>query len=253
MEKNTWTTPLAIVIAGVLIAGGIYFGSKAPDIDKTGDDFQASQEIRAIANTDHILGNPNAEIIVLEYGDLECPPCKLFHQTMTQVMEKYGKDGNVAWVYRHLPIVELHSKAPKEAEATECAFEQGGNEAFWNFANKIYDITPSNDGLDLAELPKIAKELSLDVSKFNACLSSGKYTEKVQDDYNDAMVATDGQPGTPHVKIIPADGVTNKIKTAVESVFGAGQFDFTDKYISIGGAMRFEGFDLLLTTIFDAK
>lgn len=115
----------------------------------------------SINDGDHVLGNPNALVTIIEFSDTECPFCKKFHETMRKIIDEYGKDGKVKWVYRHFPLDQIHSKSRKEAEATECATEQGGNEKFWEFINKIYEITPSNNGLDPAELPKIAKSIGL--------------------------------------------------------------------------------------------
>ena len=70
---------------------------------------------------------------------------------MQQLMSEYGKSGKVAWVYRQYPIVQLHSKAPKEAEALECAAELGGNEKFWDYTDRLYTLTNSNDSLDSVE------------------------------------------------------------------------------------------------------
>jgi protein-disulfide isomerase len=106
-------------------------------------------DIRPVTEADHILGNPNAKIIIVEYSDLECPFCKQFHNTMHQII---SNNPDVAWVYRHYPIPQLHPKAFHEAEATECAWEQGGNDAFWKYTDTIYKITPSNNGLDEKEL-----------------------------------------------------------------------------------------------------
>lgn len=105
-------------------------------------------DVAPVSPDEHIFGNPNASIFIIEYSDLECPFCKRFHETMKQAMEKYGKNGQVAWVYRHFPLDAIHSKARKEAEATECAAEQGGNEMFWKYTNKLMEITPSNNQLD---------------------------------------------------------------------------------------------------------
>ena len=107
-------------------------------------------QVRPVSPDEHILGNINAKIIIVEYSDLECPFCKVFHNTMHQVVEK--SNGEVAWVYRHYPIAQLHSKAFREAEATECAWEQGGNDTFWKYTDKIFEITPSNNRLEESEL-----------------------------------------------------------------------------------------------------
>lgn len=97
---------------------------------------------------DHIAGNPQADLLIIEYSDPECPFCKRFHETMTQVMNEYGKQGKVAWVYRHFPLDSIHSKARHEAEAMECAGEIGGNTKFWEYLNKLEEITPANNQLD---------------------------------------------------------------------------------------------------------
>ncbi|KKR36763.1 MAG: Periplasmic thiol:disulfide interchange protein DsbA, partial [Candidatus Nomurabacteria bacterium GW2011_GWE2_40_10] len=119
--------------------------------------------------------------------------CKRVHPTIqTLVAENAGK---VAWVYRHYPIAELHPKAFHESEATECAYEQGGNDAFWKYTDRIFEVTESNNGLEASELPKIAEYVGLNVNAFNTCLASGKFKEKVQADVADGLKA--GVNGTP--------------------------------------------------------
>lgn len=201
--------PVAIVLAGVLIAGAILLSKSVypnsgrtdnnPDITKT-----AEINISPVTEADHILGNPNADIIIVEYSDTECPFCKQFHKTMLTIISEYGKDGKVAWVYRHFPIAQLHPKAAKEAEATECATELGGKSAFWDYTNRLYEITPSNDGLDPAKLVDIAVELRLNKEAFVSCLDSGRFTEKIKKDYEEAVAA--GARGTPHSIILTKNG-----------------------------------------------
>lgn len=208
-DSHLYFIPLAIIIAGALIGGGLAYGlnglnsgtlSAGPQPQIPNEPLPpANIELRAVAAEDHIRGDVNAPITIVEYSDLECPFCKRFHPTMQQVMEGYK--GKVRWVYRHFPLTELHSKALKEAEATECAAEQG---KFWEYTDRLFEITPSNDGLDLALLPQIAKDVSIDVEKFNACLSSGKYVNHIQDDAADAVKA--GGQGTPYSVIISPKG-----------------------------------------------
>jgi protein-disulfide isomerase len=136
----------------------------------------------------------------VEYYDLECPHCKLFNTTMHQVMDYYGAGGAVAWVSRPFPLASIHSKAPKEAEAAECAAEQGGDTAYFAYVDKIFEVTPSDNGLDLAQLPVIAGQVGLNVDTFNACLSSGKFTKKITESYNEAIKA--GGQGTPYTLLM---------------------------------------------------
>ena len=203
--------PIAIVIAGAIIGGGISISLRQPSISAAAQQPQGAEQsagdletMRPITGDDHIRGNPDAPVKIVEYSDTECPFCKRFHETMNQIMSEYGESGKVAWVYRHFPLDVLHKKADKEAEALECAGELGGNEVFWRYADRLFEVTPSNDGLDEAELPRIAQFVGLDVKKFNACLSSGKYAEHVEEDTQNAQ-ATGGN-GTPWSIIVAPNG-----------------------------------------------
>ena len=145
-----FSIPLSIVVAGGLIAGALFFvNSGKPTGPADPGQGQVLENIRGVQADDHILGNPEAEIILVEYSDPECPFCKQFHETLHQIISEYGSSGKVAWVYRHFPIEQLHPKATKEAESLECAAEQGGNEMFWKFTDKVYEATGSNNSLDI--------------------------------------------------------------------------------------------------------
>lgn len=198
-KNGTYAIPAAIVIAGMLIAGALYMTNNKQVETETAAE-HTPVLVPALSEDDHILGNPDAQIVVIEYSDFECPFCKNFHATMHQLIDEYGAAGQVAWVYRHFPIKELHSKAAKEAEASECAAELGGNKGFWDFADRLFEITPSNNGLDQKQLPIIAAEVGLDKTDFETCLNSGRYAEKVASQLND--VRTAGGRGTPHNVII---------------------------------------------------
>lgn len=202
----------AIILAGVLIAGAILL--KDTDVPVTGNTQNSGSpaiNLRPVSSTDHILGNTNAKIVIVEYSDLECPFCKVFHDTMHKVID--NNNGNVAWVFRHYPIPQLHPKAFNEAEATECAWEQGGNSAFWKYTDRLFEITPSNNGLEAAELPRIAEYIGLSVTSFNDCLASGKYKAKVQADVDDGIKADVN--GTPSSFILVKGKVVDTIPGAM--------------------------------------
>ena len=195
-QKQSLSIPVAIIIAGALIAVGIYFNGRSNTTSPTGktDTAQVSTDsIKPIDTTDHVLGNPKAEIVIVEYSDIECPFCKQFHNTLNQLVKEYGPSGKLAWAFRHFPV---HTNSIKEGEAIECAAEIGGNDAFWKYTDMIFDKTASNNGLDLAELPIIAEKVGLDVPQFQACLDSGKYAEKIEKDRADVLAA--GAQGTPY-------------------------------------------------------
>lgn len=208
--------PVSIVIAGGLIAGAIYLTNSKPAPSKAGvaDIAKAAQgapeiNVAPISAVDHVQGDPaKAKVTIVEYSDTECPFCKRFHQTLDKVWADYGNTGNVAWVYRHFPL-SIHPKAPKEAEATECATELGGEATFWKYLGIIYQNTPSNNGLDAAQLPVFAEQAGLDKAAFTACLSSGKYASKITDAVNAGLKA--GARGTPYTVLFVKNG--SKVQT----------------------------------------
>ena len=167
--------------------------------------------IEKVTEKDWVRGNRNAKISVIEFSDTECQFCKRFHPTMMRVVKEYK--GEVNWVYRHFPLVGPHPKAPKEAEAVECAGELAGNDGFWAYLDRIFEITPSNNGLDLNLLPEIAEYVGLNREDFVRCLESGKYAEKVEDQVRQAVAA--GGNGTPYSVILTRDGKTIPISGAL--------------------------------------
>lgn len=207
-----YSTPISVILGALVIGGAIYWSDGNPRAANPAVPQGPSQaelgkmleKVSPVTATDHVRGNPNAEVVIVEYSDTECPFCKRFHETMKQVIGEYGENGKVAWVYRHFPLDQLHKKARSEAVALECANEQGGNDAFWKYADRLFEITPSNDGLEAAELPKIATFVGLDANKFASCLSSGKFDAHIEAEAQNAM-ATGGE-GTPWSIIVTKSG-----------------------------------------------
>lgn len=208
--KNNFAVPIAIVIAGLAIATAVYFGDNKKVTPPSAHEEQ-NIVVSPVTADDHILGNPRAKVVIVEYSDTECPFCKMFHETMNKVMGEYGEGGNVAWVYRHYPL-PFHQKAPKEAEATECAYKLGGTEKFWAYTNTIFKTTQGNDSLNEAELPKIAEEIGLDKTAFMSCLSGGEMQARVQRDMESGRTA--GVSGTPHSIVLVNGKVAGTIKGA---------------------------------------
>ena len=91
--------------------------------------------VSPLSETDHIRGNKDAEFILFEYSDLDCPFCKQFHTTMKEIVSKYPND--LAWVYRHMPIDNLHPTARGKAEASECVASISGNDTFWKYIDEL--------------------------------------------------------------------------------------------------------------------
>ena len=153
-----------------------------------------AKNVRAVSENDHIYGNPGAAISLVEYSDFECPFCKRFHPTAKQLIDQSG--GKINWVYRHFPLAFHNPGAQKQAEATECAAKQGGNDAFWRYSNLIYQRTKSNGrGFPIDNIVPLAKEIGLDVAPFKQCLGSGEMVARVKADYENGVAS--GVTGTP--------------------------------------------------------
>lgn len=146
---------------------------------------QKAGDVKPIdASRDHIRGNKNATIAIIEYSDFECPFCARVHPTYKQIMDAYGDD--VMWVYRHYPL-DFHPNAMPAAIASECVAEQN-KDKFWQFADIVFERV----SFDYAA---IAKEIGLNESQFKDCLSSGKYDQYIKDQMAGGTAA--GVQGTP--------------------------------------------------------
>ena len=209
----------AIIIAGAIIAVAIIWAQRPPTQPITTETPSVVKAniitMAAVTNSDHILGNPAAPIKIVEYSDTSCPYCKIFHTTMRNIIDKYGTNGDVAWVYRHFP---LHKNSKHEAQATECAAALGGNDGFWKFTNQLYEITESDKGIELdqSKLPQIAESIGLNIISFNECLTSDRFTDKIEKDNVDGLNV--GVSGTPTSVFLFKQPLSSKIDPLIQSL-----------------------------------
>src|SRR5262249_50857138 len=123
-----------------------------------------------------------------------------FRETMESVMATYGASGNVAWVYRHLPLTSLHPNAETHAEAAECVAAQGGTNAFFKFIDLVNAAAPGTTQFDPAQYGTIVQKLGLDADSFASCLKNHTYQKRVADDAQNALAA--GAAGTPYTVLL---------------------------------------------------
>jgi protein-disulfide isomerase len=222
MKQNK--TIIAIIIASLLIAGSLIFlglrlgndsgsanqASFADQLEEyqkqqeqTQIEAQAEQEKLAAQKAkdvippnedDHILGDRDALISIIEYSDFECPFCKRFSPTPKQAIE--ANPGIVNHVFRHFPLGFHDPLATNQALASECVADLGGNDKFWQYHDKIFETTDSNGkGMEVSELTTLAKEVGVNTNEFQACLDSEKFLAEVQADIKSGTDA--GVTGTP--------------------------------------------------------
>jgi len=164
-----------------------------------------------VTDSDYVRGDvANADIILVEYSDYECPFCARFHPTMQQVREEFGDQ--VAWVYRHYPL-SIHPNAQAAAEGAECVGDLAGNEAFWTYSDALFEVTNTNGSLTRADLETAATDVGVGLSAFTECLDSGRMADMVAEDLNGGTSA--GVQGTPGTIIVTQDGPQELIPGAL--------------------------------------
>lgn len=200
-EKKFELSPsIAILIAGVLIAGSIIFvnaGPVQPSVAAVGEP-TAETDVTPPGSSDHWFGSPEAPIVLVEYSDFECPYCAMVHPTLKRIVEE--SNGEVAWVYRHLPLTSLHPEAMPAALASECIAEQLGSTGFWAFADAMFADQKSMSATRYAAL---AGELGADQVAFNACMQSEKHLSKIEAQAREAQ--SNGGTGTPFTVVVTSD------------------------------------------------
>ncbi len=195
--KPSFTIPIAIVLGGAIVAGAVYFSMTAGE-PSTSSGSGNPALVRPVGPDDHILGNPAAPVKIVEYADFDCSYCKGFDTTLHQIVANEGAKGQVAWVYREFPLTELHPDAFALAEAAECANVAGGNDAFWRYADLLFQnqpVSPSDAGA-------IAAQAGVPGDAFTACMTDASSTvaARITADRQNAMDA--GARGTPYALIL---------------------------------------------------
>ncbi len=142
-----------------------------------------------VGRGDHRLGPENAPIVLVEYGNYECPHCRRFHPILKARRKRLGD--KLQYVFRHLPT-EIHPHSQLAAEAAEAAAAQ---DRFWKMHNRLFEHREADGVLDEAQLIKYAAEIGLDVEQFSQDLRGHRYAERVQEDFLSGVES--GVNGTP--------------------------------------------------------
>lgn len=190
--RHPYLLPASILIGGIIIAVAVFMvrtGGTPPlmagDISK----------LAPISLEDHMAGNPEATLVIVEYSDIDCEYCKRFHTALSQIVSEYGPTGEVAWVYRHFPNVSLHGSSALHAEAAECVAEQGGSDDFFRFIDALNQEAPGGSQFDSRGYENVVEGLDLSVSSFTECMASDRMVDKVTRDFENAFaIGADGAP-----------------------------------------------------------
>jgi len=146
---------------------------------------------------DPSIGDANAKVLIIEFGDYQCPSCRMFWREVEPRLKKdYVDTGKVKLVFRDFPIVQIHPEAMLAAMAVDCAGDQN---KYWQMHDKVFrEQDKGEDTLvrfKATDLKKWAKDISLDTAAFNECLDSARYRDEVAKDKADGDDV--GIQGTP--------------------------------------------------------
>jgi protein-disulfide isomerase len=160
---------------------------------------------------DHIRGPMDAPVTLVEYGDFECPYCGRAEPIIRELLAGFG---DLRYVWRHLPLSDVHTHAQLAAEASEAAADQG---RFWD----MYDVLLSHqDALTGRDLVQDADELGLDVEEFRDHLRKRKGAGRIAEDVESADASTvSGTPtffinGLRHYGAYDVDTLSAEVKAA---------------------------------------
>jgi len=170
---------------------------------------------------DHIRGSDDAPVTLVEYGDFECPFCGQAEPIVRELLNEFGHD--VRYVFRHLPLSDVHPHAELAAEAAEAADEQG---AFWPMHDLLFE---HQDALEPKNLMSYAEELGLDVDRFTEELRRHEHAGRIASDVEDAdMSGVSGTPtffvnGLRHQGAYDIDTLTGAVRAALRRAQGSTQ------------------------------
>lgn len=191
-SREAWFIPIAIVVAGAILAVAIFIfrshkveGSVQADITL----------MHPVTQADHLIGNPAAPVVLVEYSDIDSSYSKSFQQTMEQLMSEYASGGKVAWVYRHLPLIDQHVYASQHAEAAECIASLGGPSIFWRFIDAVNSAAPGDQQFDPKNYDSVVSSLGVLPQSFDACMNAHTYQQKVASDFENGLAI--GAGGSP--------------------------------------------------------
>ena len=204
-DRHDWILVFSLSLNfGFLIAGGWHYVTRTPAVTP----LAAAAAVPAATAPEHAAAAPaarvavateghpsrgavDAPVTIVEFSDFECPFCARVGPILRQLEEAYG--GKVRRVYRQFPLVTLHPRAKKAAEASLCADEQ---QRFWAMHEALFEQPLA---LEPSDLSAKAQWLGLDMQRFGACLDSGRFSARVEQDLQEGVRV--GVTGTPAVFI----------------------------------------------------
>ncbi|PIR44383.1 hypothetical protein COV23_00105 [Candidatus Wolfebacteria bacterium CG10_big_fil_rev_8_21_14_0_10_31_9] len=220
-QNSNWLLPASILVAGIIIAVAVIYSTGAKNINtqeqnqneaNNGNQNQQQAGMPSINSTDVVLGDNNAPITIIEFGDYQCPFCaKFWKEIEFSLIKNYIDTGKVKFVFKPVAIVDSivgkGTESKDSVNAVKCASEQG---KFWQFHDALFEIefnelntvstgSEGNGNLNITLFNKIATNLGMNVKDFTSCYNSGRHKDDDQKYMQEAQEALPNGVGTPAV------------------------------------------------------
>lgn len=236
---QSYAIPIAILVGFGMVAAVLYYnGNQAAPVlptsvavptDRPTENLeeaptllQTDVSVTRDAERRNVYGNADAPVTIVEFSDYECPYCARLHPTLQQLVDE--SNGLIQWEYRHLPLPS-HQTAVDGAIVAECVGRLIGNEAFWEFSEKVF--ASNQRGVEFYQATAVS--VGVNEAELSACVTDQSINDVVRDDYETARQL--GANGTPFSVIIYAD----------------------DSKRPVGGALPYADWRRLLAPVFDAE
>ena len=177
MERMKKAKQIAVWLLVAVFVGGVVWGL----VKNTTLTPSEPSALLSISSSDWVKGNSGSKIVLVEYSDFQCPACAAYHPVVKQLVEEFGND--VAFVYRHFPLRQIHPNADLSARAAEAAGAQG---KFWEMHDLLFENQKewSNQKNAVDSFVKYAESLGLSSEQFKSDIDSKEVKQKVNEDYN---------------------------------------------------------------------
>jgi len=191
MDRTRW---IIFIVACVAILGGLVFLNQSESVDV--EEVDGAKVITKTDTTpaDNVYGNAESDVVLIEYGDFQCPGCKSAASTVSQVKEDYKDD--IAFVFRHFPLTSIHPNAIAAASSAEAAGNQG---KFWEMHDLLYENQEAWSQADAQQRDSVfelyADQLGLDVEQFKADIVTDTISQKIN--FDRSLGGKMGVTGTP--------------------------------------------------------
>lgn len=215
MNKRTWII-FVIIVVGIMTALVIVSRNSSSRID-TGSISAGSVQVASDANgniADHTSGKLDSKIILIEYGDYQCPPCASAYPIVKQLKDKYADE--ILFVFRNFPIPSLHPNARAASAAAEAA---GLQNKYWEMHDKLYENQSEWSSASASQRTVIftdyASRIGLSTDQFVQDLSQSSLVDKI--DFDIAVGKSAGVDATPSFRLNGESINLNDLETTIIS------------------------------------